>query len=575
MGEKGIAAIGGKLEAVDIISHFSESKLGSRTGYSIASDFSIFVDFGPPTLPVHIAVKSLQMALAKQIRIRTLHPDLEIEGQPLSELVGSKRIYDISLHTKLINILTSSQSVADEIETLFSLAGLDGRHMTVLLMRYGYQKHTLKVVGDAIQVTRERVRQIEKQAKDRTVRAMQSHSFPRIRSALLFADNIDLSYTEWTLRLLKSGLLGDWTIEEYCEHEPIEMMLTICRVTDAIDIPSNLELMLELHKEGRSSTPARLLYIKNSLSAEAKRFFRKHLNHSGALSVEWLLERVEIHFSTHELHCIFEALGYIEVGCGWYMPDDFSPDPSDKNQVIHRSIQKMFQHCGPVEIRDVYFAIEHTLSRTDFPVPPIDTLETILTKCGYTHEDNCWFWDGSIDEDLNRGEAIILETLNRYNGVAHHSELVAAIVDSALSAASLHATLKRSPLFDRFRKGLYKLRGFQPDYSAIERARSAAERIPINLEVEYDTYGNINLYATLSLMTLANGVLVSEKLPNLAGEWGFVLRGQHWLIRITENEIRGLLPVLNDIDCEVGDRIQLSFNTWKREVSANHLGDRD
>ncbi len=567
LGEKGIAEIHTKLETIELIGHFSEPEPESRIGYSATSNNSIFVDLGPPTVPVHQVIKGLQRTLSNQIRLRLLHPDLEIDGQRLIELVETNRDYDLSLYAKLMNINMSSSSVADEIEKLS--ASLDERQIKVLLMRHGFDGQTLESVGVELGVTRERARQIENHVQSRLLGSLQAGA--RIRSAILYACNINLSFREWTHSLLKTGLLGDWSIEEYHDYDLIEMMIAICRITGEAEIPETLEYMIELHQNGKSSTPVRTLFLQKNLPREARRLIQKHLHHSGAVSVEWLAEQSEISLAAKELRDVLEALEYYEVSQDWYMTIDITPDSQNKSQVFHKSLIKMFQHCGPVEIHDVYFAIEHTLVRTDFPVPPIYILEIILRNSGYSNEDNFWFWHGSLVEELNRGEEVILQTLRANHDVAHHSELMAAIVDSPLSAATLHATLKRSPLFDRFQQGLYKLRGVQPDYDAIERARSAAERIPLDLKVEYDTYGNINVYATLSLMTLATGVMVSERLPNLIGEWNIL--GQKSPLRVTENEIRGLLPVMTDLDCEVGDRIQLSFNTWKRQITACHLGD--
>ena len=570
LGEKGIAEIAEKLETVDILTHYSESMLESRIGFSAASDIPIFV---VPTIPVHKAIRSVQSALANQIRVRKLHPDLEIEGQPLVELVRSTRVHDFGMFAKLTNILTSSQSVADEIEILTSLAGLDDRQFTVLNMRHGYEKHTLGIVGDVIQVTRERVRQIETQVLQKLSPAMHSHSIARIRSAIMFADNIDLSFTDWSRGLLKSGLLGDWSNEEYIDYDPIEMMLAMCSITRAVEIPESLEYMIRLHGNGESTRSARSLMLSEKLTSEASRLISRHLRHSGAVSLEWLVNQEAIDYSIDELRLILESKGYFGLDENWYMSFEYVPGRLGKDSVIHRSLLKMFKYCGALAIRDVYAGIERTRVKTDFPIPPIGLLESMLLKCGYSFEGDNWYWHGETTEELNAGETVIWRTIEDYGGVAHHAQLMQAILDSGYAGASLHATLRRSPLFESFEKGLYRIRGSDPTYDTIAKARNTVERVSVELSVAHDTYGNILIGANLGILSIAYGTVVSEDLPNLSGNWeGTWGEDESTEIRVTHSEVRGLLGAIRYLECQVGDRIELIFNVFDRRVFVQMAG---
>ena len=568
MGEKGVAQIEGKLANITLI---SSPQRHEKAGFSAASNIPI-IDL-TPRVPIQEVVKWQQALLAKQMRAGLLHPEIAVDGKTLGELAQAS-IFTADLYDRLLKILASLISVSDELEFLLSL--LRPRELDILRRRYGFRKQTLETVGIALSITRERVRQLEKQGISRFESTIASVPLIRIRSAILFAGDsgMDISFEDWSQRLLRTGLLGDWTNEKFFGFDQIELMVAVCKLTSdsdtAIEFPKCLDYILRLHGQGKSSTPARVLYLTEKVSSEERKLVRRHLQHSGAVSLEWLVEQEDMRYAQTEMQEILEAHDFFEVGNGWYMSYDYMPDSLGKSHVFHKSLFKMFQYCGPLEIRDVYFGIEHTLVKTEFPVPPPDALKTILKKYGYSSEDDLWYWDGEISEELNTGEAIILETIRKTNGVAHHFELAHAMIDSALSFASLHATLQRSPLFDNFQRSLYKLRGLQPSYDAIERARLAKERTPVNLHEEYDTHGNIIIGANLGILAIGSGTLMSDKLPNLEGEWEYKSdNGKTRKITVTENEIRGLSTAIRYFDCKVGDRIQLIFNAWDRTVAIN------
>ena len=569
MGQKGIAQIEEKLANITVI---SSSPFLGQENFSLVNDFNVIIDMGPPQIPAHEVIKWQQTLLAKQMRAGLLHPKLIIENWTLDELVQTNSVFVKDLYGRLLKILTSSVSISDELE--FLLSPLQPRKLDILRRRYGFQKQTLETIGIALSITRERVRQLEKQGISRLESTIASVSLIRIRSAILFASDsgMDISFEDWSQRLLRMGLLGDWTNEKFFGFDQIELMVAVCKLTGdpdtAIKFPKSLDYILQLHGQGKSSTPAKVLYLTKKVSSAERKLVRQHLQHSGAVSLEWLVGHANIPYSQTEMQEILEAQDFVEVGNGWYMSYEYEPHSLGKNHVFHKSLFKMFQYSGPLEIRDVYFGIEHTLVKKEFPVPPPDVLKIVLGNYGYPNEDDLWYWDSEISEELNTGEAIILEAIRKNNGVVHHSELAQAMIDSPLSFPSLHATLQRSPLFDNFQKSLYKLRGSKPNYDEIERARLVAERTSVHLHVNYDTYGNIIIGANLGILAIGNGTLMSDKLPNLEGEWEYKSdNGKTKKITVTENEIRGLSTAIRYLDCKVGDRIQLTFDTWKRQVT--------
>ena len=240
--------------------------------------------------------------------------------------------------------------------------------------------------------------------------------------------------------------------------------------------------------------------------------------------------------------------------------------------VLEHSLRKMTQYCGPLSIESICSGLRHTLSRTNYPVPSPKVMKKILETRNYSIEDNLYYWDGDLNEELSRGEMILFDLLSVSGPVIHHSEMAQVFIDSELSFPSLHATLTRSPLIEKISQALYKLRGQKVSFSDIEQAKNKKEKTPVNLSVRYDKSGKIILEASLGILAVGTGVLFSESIPNLDGNWGCIAENSKYDdIIVTENEIKRLLPVFQTLSCEVGDRVQFTFDAWERVVYIRKL----
>ena len=569
LGEMGVAEIQERLGRIKLLDAPPLLHDNDKSN-ELSEQPKILIDLGPPLLPKHEVVLWQQMMVKRQIQTRLLHPQIEVDGRKLSELVDCNRHAD-GLYERLTRILTAPINVSQELEEL--LKSVPPREIDILVRRFGFERQTLEEVAEVIGVTRERIRQLQRQATSRILPVAAARLLARTWSAVLFANDFHLSFDEWSRRLVSTGLLGEWTKEEHLDYGNLELMLVVCTVLAAegqIEIPEELTHMLELRKAGMSAAPARMNVLLNDFRGETERLVRRHLRYSGAVSVDWLLRQDEVRLCENDLRSVLALDGYTALDKDWFMSPAYEPAKLHKNSVVHRSLAKMFQFCGPLGINDIYFGIEHTVSRTTFPVPPVPVLEYALDSYGYDSEKGLWYWNGNKYETLNTGENIIMHALKRNGGVVHHQQLAEAFLESSLSFPSLHGTLSRSPLFDNFERSLYKLRGTAPRQEAIEQARQAAERIPVDLQVEYDMDANIIVEATLGVLAVGNGTILSENLPNLEGDWDCALSARKMTdIYVTENEIRRLGPVLKNLACEVGDRVRLVFNTESRQVTAS------
>lgn len=522
----------------------------------------------------------VQLLVKRQLSLGLLHGNITVSGKKLSEwLLEDDKSNE--KHKALSIVIASGVNICDELFCLLSL--LSPKHIKMLLLKYGNEEQTLQVIGDTFHITRERARQVLSKVVHRIIAQLGvntegysiQHEWPRglfrVQSALHIAKDmgLNISFRTWRETITLSGLLGCWPTG--INADPVDCLFAICRLLSKknvmnFEIPENLLLSLEIHRAGNSAKSVRHEYHLAKLSTYERKAIKRHAIFSGAIHAKWLSEEIKLNYE--ELLDGLLALGYIHVDDEWYMSSTLHPAlHTNKNNVFHHMLRKLTQYCGPVSAEDICAALRHVVSRTSYPVPTPNVMTSILHNYGYSCEKSLFYWNGQCDEKLSDGELIIINCIRELGPVVHHSELAQAFLDSQLSFPSLHSTLGRSPIFDRIGNGLYKIRGQTVSQENIARAELVAERVPLNIEIKYEKTGKIAVFITASTLILGTGVLVSEQLPNLSGEWICYLDSQqHYQIQVTNNEVRRLRKALTYINCSVGDRIALVFDSWTRQM---------
>ena len=546
-------------------------------------------------VPIRVVKWQLQF-VNKQLSNGLLHEDARIAGKSIREwmtaieMTESNQAYQV-----LSTILSDSINICEEIEYLLSY--LPGQNsMTILLFRYGLESKTLEQTGVELGITRERVRQLEIEIKNKTISISGLKSRPtllRMQSALLVARDWDLNitYEKWTQRIQSSGLVGDWTIQDYTDTDPIEAMIAVRNLLHDSKIswlktPKNLQYAIELANSGAPNIPAKISHARDTLPDKVRRLINRHAKFSGGVYDRWLSQEIEI--GLEEVRDILYGLGFEVLSQGWFVRN---PSQVSYREVFHRCMRKMLQYCGQLSIDNICAGIRHGVSRSGFsepeylaskgvdrsrsifPVPPPSVMVEVLRIYGYQRKDELYYWDGEIDEKLSAGETIIMNCLKVIGPVLHHSELALAFTESDLSFPTLHATLNGSPLFDKISSGLYKLRGREVTLQDIERAKAAAEPQLLQPEIEYHVSGNITVSFTLSTLVVGSGTVFSEQFPNLNGTWRcYVNREEAEELHATDNEFRHLKKSFELLDCKPGDRLKFIFNMWKRTVAIELAG---
>ena len=440
-------------------------------------------------------IKSQSQWVSKQLAIGFLHDQAKVANRSIKEWLAEIEIGKSNeTYETLATILSSSHTICEELEFLINAISTKER-MTILLSRFGYNKKSLGQIGKEFGITRERVRQLEKELKNSMNSVVQTivgagsfkdfKTIPtllRIQSALLIAKDIglDINYEQWSQCIRSSGLVGNWKSQDLADKDAIEIMIAICRMIDeyqipSLQIPKYLQYALQLANAGMPNTSARIQHFIETLPIESIRLINRHQRHSGGVYARWLSQETD--WELEETKNILRGLGYKMLSKDWFVLKKLQdPYLISRNDVFHQGLRKIFFYCGPVSIHDVCSGIRQILSRKKIPVPPPGVMIGIVKYYGYKCNRELYYWDGDYNVNLSASETVILKCMEHIGPVVHRSELVHAFLQVNLSESAMSAILKRSPLFEEVEPALYKLRGKSISYQDITRAKLSVDQ---------------------------------------------------------------------------------------------------
>ncbi len=163
---------------------------------------------------------------------------------------------------------------------------------------------------------------------------------------------------------------------------------------------------------------------------------------------------------------------------------------------------KMLRYCGNLEIKEIHLGLRRYASRFKFEVPPPGVLACILKLYGFDFVDEKVTWKFPNTVDTGKGEQLVLERLRDLGGVAGYFEFAEEFEKQGKPFPLLSVTLSKSPLICKVESGLYKLRGSNPSYEDILRARTRQSTISAESDVTFSLDGSIALQLNLGSMAI-------------------------------------------------------------------------
>lgn len=462
-------------------------------------------------------------------------------------------IKDAETFTKIAGELMLSlhfESIDQELRS--TLGVLPERQLNVLRYRYDpFSPMTLEQVGEQFDVTRERVRQIQKKAEKALVESCQRHHLYRLRSAIRFARAVDragggLHDIEADLKD-RQLLQSDQTFDDF---------LILWRVTN-LEQPF-LHEQVAAAKEGLSP---RLLAIRKEVSRKADKLCRN----CGAVQLSWLNATVDL----HEVQVALSTLGYQEIFPGWFWRDIASRD------VVEGVARKVFSVTRQIAPREFRLALAKHLARRDFPTPPTSVLREVVLRLGFVqvHEDELVttrIFDP--EAELSGSELRLYHFLTENGPVVTFQELFEANREAGYKTITLAVRLKQSPIIRKVRHGLYALIGASFTQADIDEAASRVREVQARSELRYNIDGTVTYFTNAGPWLLYGGVMNSAELGAFAGEW-YTPNGAK--VMIGTPNFWGLDAVVEELELRLGERIALHLNLWNRTMTARRATDNE
>jgi len=437
-------------------------------------------------------------------------------------------------------------SIDDEINELVGY--LDDRERFLLINRFGMEKHlTLEMIGEQFGITRERVRQIESQMRDKLVNriARSSLLYSAAGIALLKRLSEDATVDSWKQRLMDIGFLK--------EEASADLLVAISRVTNSsrLALPEDFDQMLETH------VSPHILLARKPVLNKARMFCRN----CGAIRIVSLTSEKLSEADVEQILC---SDGFTEVSSGWWMRKIGECVPE-------HVARKVITSCGPVSPSNLHQALIRHLSRRQFPAPPSKVLVETLEQTG-----RFALVDGFLEltkmptrkPGLTGPESIFVRLVQSEGPIVSFESIHTKLIEENWSRGSVAALLSLSPIVQKVAFGLYTLLGTQYDIGDVERAKSQLIRVPANASMKPRSDGEIEFETNIGTWMIYGGVLSCGPAASMEGTWTRIVDGvNNGELVVGGGFIRGLSEVVESLDLMPGDRIKIEFNTWTREAT--------
>lgn len=163
---------------------------------------------------VRFLLTKQQNFLSDLISQKIIHPRLSIDDSYAAYWLQKDARPDLSKENlRIICNFTNINSITFEIEALITLSY---REIDIIFRRYR-KKHSLQTVADNLDLSRERIRQIEKRAIGKLWRQFSITNFPLLKSSLEYArdEGVDFKFDGWYQSLGSKQLIYPLSTENH------------------------------------------------------------------------------------------------------------------------------------------------------------------------------------------------------------------------------------------------------------------------------------------------------------------------------------------------------------------------
>jgi len=452
-------------------------------------------------------------------------------------------------------------------------------HTYILISRFGYTSKTLEEIATELNVTRERVRQIQMSVATRFL------NYARYNGALGLINKIEeifgtkgdeLSLSSFEIILVKQGILGQLS----------ETITT--KYIEKIDLLETLICWLKLLSDKRYRFPPRefsvdifdLVQSKNisikdhvalmQISKKEQRKIKRKVLFTGGITIK---EAVKIISKDERITVsLLKNLNLQKVDKEWFSFKNLDEN-SDNNKIPLRIAGlKMLAINPEIEISEFHDGLRRHASRLYTSIAPIHVISHALPILGFEINNSKVTTHLSKKGILSQSENALISAISKNEGVASFLEIAEEFFLWNRSLPSVSKALKQSPIVKKIDEGLYKLRGSDISWQQIEDAKKRQKRFSQDNEVSHGLDGVVRMKFTVSKYAYLSGVVGAYNIKEMSGSWSVVHDGKVFgEAKIDYVYLWGLAKLFKKLDIKMGERIELALNTWNRTLSVRKV----
>jgi hypothetical protein len=528
------------------------------------------------------------IAALRRSYIHTIGDLLSIGEEELLRIgqIGPKSLNDI--RTSLKKLLGSPagyfvEAEAPTAEKLMSWAELiepylsSEKHTRIytLISRFGLDPKTLEETARKLGVTRERVRQVQYLVAHRFTKHINAH---RMSSSLILAKALeimanrkeDLSLYSFRSDLHKAGVLGEINCRSeskfYKDVSPFEMLmcwLAILGDQRYTQSPEVYPIALDdLRKAKRISIRENTL-LENIPRKKRRNLLRK-VAFTGGISMQ---DAMRILSTPADIALLaLRSLKLQKIKDPWYSVTEI--DRSRNRLPILLAAEKMLWVAEKIEYPDFYDGLRRHSARFFDSIAPPEIVAHYLQVAGFTIMDNTVSSDTKITNPLSKTEECFITAVRANENVANFIDIAEKFLQRGFSIPAVSVVLARSPVVEKIDTGLYKIRGCEVSWSEVENAKKRQKSFSKDTQILYGLDGTIKYRITLNSWAVYTGVVSTNLIKDLAGEWNVINQSEKTVkASMDELFIFGIGGTLKEIQANIGERVELCFNTWNRTLS--------
>jgi hypothetical protein len=497
------------------------------------------------------------------------------------EIKNALSQYGITAITNNSTGLNNNISVSKDWAELISnfIDTIDDRKLYILISRFGWNPSTLEETSKNLNITRERVRQIEKKVVSNFIRFSQNPESialtDKIKKTLTQSD-LEISIKSFKENLDRSNLLG--SLQKNLENKYLmkfdlfeSLIAWLKIITDYRYVKNPLQLSFKLSDLLNSNNQSlKSIQVIHGTPREKMRIILREIFFTGGVSLENVMRTIE---KSEEITNEFlSLLNFRMITNNWYSLENFEKYKKSKIPIFTAS-QKMLYLVGEMKIETLLDGIARHTERFNFRLAPPEVVNYTLTKLGFSINDGIIRSTIPYDVKFSRSELSFIDTVRKYGNVVSFFEIVEEFTLKDLSIPAVALLARRYAIVERIEGNLYKIRGTQVSGNQIADCINRQIKFSQNEEVSYGMDGIIRVKANISNYAYISGVMNANRFSELTGEWTLLHNNlTYGTAKIYDQFLYGLSSIFKKINVGVGDKIELAFNTWNRELTIKGLG---